>query len=201
MISSIEAIRTPYRKDGYFKKKLEQLFTYMDSQYESAANHYEFQCSGCEDNCCYTRFYHHTFVEFLYLLDGLDTLDPGKRLEIKDRADQVCKHLEAAEMEGAAPKALCPFNENALCIVYRYRPMICRLHGIPHELNTPGQGIRQNPGCDYFMKQHHRKDYLRFDRTSMYMKMANLEKEFRQKTGVTDKIKLTVAEMILAYPV
>ena len=79
--------------------------------------------------------------------------------------------------------------------------MICRLHGVPHELNMPGQGARRHPGCDYFMNQHKHEDYFRFDRTPMYMELANLEKEFRQKANITDKIKLMVAEMIQAYHV
>lgn len=180
----------------YFRDKLEDLYTAMDSKYEAAAAFYEFVCNGCGDSCCFTRFYHHTFMEYFYILDGLETLDNHKKIEIKKSAHEVCEKLDEKDSKGLTTRVLCPLNDNSLCILYQYRPMICRLHGIPHELNTPGKGIKRNPGCDTFMKQHEHKGYFSFDRTAIYMEMANLEKEFRQKTGVTDKVKLTVAEMI-----
>lgn len=200
MISPIKEIRLQYKKDAYFKERLEALYAAMDSAYETAAASYGFTCTGCEDNCCFTRFYHHTFLEYFYLLDGLDTLADGKIMEIKKTADAVCKKHNETDNKGLIARALCPLNDGSLCVVYPYRPMICRLHGVPHELTTPGQGIRRNPGCGYFMKRYEHKGYFSFDRTAMYMKMANLEKEFRQKNGLKDKVKLTVAEMIKGYP-
>ena len=199
MIPSFENIRLKYNKSIHFKNKTKALYDDMDSKYSAAADFYGFKCTGCEDNCCFTRFHHYTFIEYFYLLDGFDALDHGKKMEIKNRADALCKKLNEADKKGILTKLMCPLNDNSLCVLYPYRPMICRLHGVPHELNMPGQGARHNPGCDYFMKQHGSKDYFRFDRTAIYLEMANLEKEFRQKTGVTNKIKLTVAEMISDY--
>ena len=75
--------------------------------------------------------------------------------------------------------------------------MICRLHGIPHELQRPGQGILTSPGCGTFALKCPGKKRFKFDRTPFYMQMAALEKEVKQATGVTQKIKMTVAQMIV----
>lgn len=199
MTPFIEAIRRQYKKDAYFKDRLEVLYAAMDSTYEEASASYGFVCTGCKDNCCFTRFYHHTFIEYFYILDGFDMMEHDKKIEIRQSADEVCNKLEDADRKGLIGRELCPLNDNSLCVLYPYRPMICRLHGVPHELNTPGKETQRNPGCEYFLKHHGYKDYFSFDRTTIYMEMANLEKEFRQKTGITDKIKLTVAEMIRSH--
>ncbi|MBW1984772.1 MAG: hypothetical protein JRI53_08630 [Deltaproteobacteria bacterium] len=199
MISSIEKIRLRYKKDAHFKKRLEELYRAMDSKYKAAADFYEFACTGCEDNCCFTRFYHHTFVEYFYILDGFEALEHEKSMEVKKRAGEVCKKSNAADEKGTPVRLLCPLNIDSLCSLYQYRPMICRLHGVPHELNTPERGISRTPGCGYFMKQHKDKDYFSFDRSSLYLEMAKLERDFRQKAGALDKVKLTVAEMLSAY--
>lgn len=199
MSPSIEKIRLQYIENKYFKEKLEALYAVMDSTYKKAASFYEFFCNGCEDNCCFTRFYHHTFIEYFYILDGFDTLKHQKKIEIIKRADEICKKVKEADQKRLPIRRMCPLNVDSLCMLYQYRPMICRLHGVPHELNTPGQVIRRNPGCEYFMKQHKDKKYYSFDRTYLYMGVANLERDFREKTGVINKIKLTIAEMIRGY--
>jgi Fe-S-cluster containining protein len=95
---------------------------------------------------------------------------------------------------------MCPLNRDGQCVAYPYRPMICRLHGIPHELHRPGGKIIKNPGCDSFFDQCRDRgttEYIRFDRTPFYQQMAMLEKELRQETGYAEKIKLTIAQMLV----
>jgi hypothetical protein len=80
--------------------------------------------------------------------------------------------------------------------------MICRLHGIPHELpSSDGGTIVRNPGCDAFFDQCRDSgttEYIRFDRTPHFTtQMAMLEKELRRKTGYAEKIKLTIAQMLV----
>ena len=77
--------------------------------------------------------------------------------------------------------------------------MICRLHGIPHELRKPGQPAVRVPGCDAFTDRFKEKDYFKFDRTPLYMEMAGLGKELREAVGFSEKIKMTVADMVLTY--
>jgi hypothetical protein len=78
--------------------------------------------------------------------------------------------------------------------------MICRLHGIPHELQRPGGNLIRNPGCNAFFDQCRERgktDYIRFDRTPFYRQLAILEQELRRETEYSDKIRLTIAHMLV----
>jgi Fe-S-cluster containining protein len=180
----------------YFDR-LRQIFAGMDRKYNQAAAHYGFQCTGCEDNCCRTRFHHHTYLEFLYIRDGFDKLEPSARHAIRARAEAVCRRTAQAQKKGPAERRMCPLNDAGLCRLYPYRPMICRLHGIPHELQIPGRPVSYGPGCGVFDEQCSGRPYFRFDRTPFYSEMAGLESEFKQAIGLTGRIKLTIAEMIM----
>ena len=182
-------------------KRLETLFGEMNQAYAAVAGQYGFACNGCTDNCCLTRFYHHTLLEYLYLLEGLRTLESGVQQTIKKQALTVSARIDDADRRGEALRIMCPLNHNEKCLLYQYRPMICRLHGIPHELQRPGGDPIKNPGCDAFFNQCHQRgqtDYIRFDRTPFYRQMVALEQELRKETGYTDKIKLTIAQMLVA---
>ena len=65
-----------------FLDRLRDIFRAMDREYTRATEHYQFQCDGCMDNCCLTRFYHHTHLEFYYLRMGFENL--GSRKNSKD---------------------------------------------------------------------------------------------------------------------
>jgi hypothetical protein len=77
--------------------------------------------------------------------------------------------------------------------------MICRLHGIPHELARPGRGVLHAPGCDTFTRTCDVEKRFKFDRTPFYVEMAALEKELKQSAGRLRKIKMTVAQMIESF--
>jgi len=179
--------------------RLALLFEQMDAAYSAVAGQYGFQCHGCVDNCCQTRFYHHTLIEYLYLMEGMHALGAGAKREILLHARQVCEKMAEADRRGKAFRVMCPLNRDERCILYPYRPMICRLHGIPHELRRVDGSVVKMPGCDAFFSQCRdsgKTDYIRFDRTPLYRQMAMLEKEFRLATGANDPIKLTVAQML-----
>ena len=91
----------------------------------------------------------------------------------------------------------CPLNDDGLCTLYHFRPMICRLHGIPHELQKPGQSPVYGPGCETFDRRCGHKGYLKFDRTPFYRQVAMLEQEVKRAMGFDGKIRMSVAEMIL----
>lgn len=193
---TIERIRT--RKEKYipFLDRLAAIYTKMDAGYNEASDYYGFCCGGCEENCCFTRFYHHTFIEYLYILEGLKTLANGNKTEIREKARLVCRQTAELERSGLPVRLLCPLNYEGLCALYSYRPMICRLHGIPHELTIPGKERVLSPGCGEFMTRCGEKEYVIFDRTSFYAEMAGLEKEFKTAFGISERIKLTVAGML-----
>ena len=171
----------------------------MDQKYQEAADYYGFNCKGCEDNCCLTRFYHYTLVEYLYIKEGFHCLENKKQVEVKQRSLAVCRKTDEADKKGKPVKQMCPVNFGSLCVLYPYRPMICRLHGIPHELQKPGQEILNSSGCATFALKCHGKKRFKFDRTPFYMQMAALEKEMKQAVGMTQKIKMTVAQMIVTF--
>lgn len=184
--------------DIAFLDRLKQIYAAMDRAYNRAAGHYGFVCDGCRDSCCRSRFYHHTIIEYDYLIEGLKTLNSEKLKAVTSRALLVVEETARADKNGAAVRLLCPLNFDELCILYPYRPMICRLHGIPHELQKPGQKPVNGPGCGTFDRRCSRQNYFKFDRTPFYRDMAILEQEVRQAMGTNEKIRMTVAEMILA---
>ncbi len=177
--------------------KLEALFASMDAAYDDAADGYGFNCTGCSDNCCLTRFYHHTLTEFYMLREGFRSLDPETGHAVKERAGEVVVETAAQESRGETVRVLCPLNVDGLCILYAQRPMICRMHGIPHELKRPGAAAVRGPGCDAFDDACGEQAYRQFDRTPFYVEMAGLEKEIRGLTGNMEKFRKTVAEMLL----
>jgi hypothetical protein len=177
--------------------RLRDIFAAMDPAYIRAAEHYQFQCDGCTHNCCLTRFYHHTCLEYYYLRRGLESLDARKKSEILLRAEEVCRETAAADEKQLPVRQMCPLNHESLCILYPHRPMICRLHGIPHELQKPGQDVIHGPGCGTFNERCSNKPYTKFERTPFYIELARLENEFKQAAGRPGKIKMTISEMII----
>ena len=182
-----------------FLNRLEEIYAHMDKKYNQAAEYYSFTCTGCLDNCCLTRFYHHTLLEYLYIKKGFSNLNADIRSDGKTKALAVLKLTAEADKNKKTARVMCPLNLDGLCLIYHFRPMICRLHGISHELNIPGRGINRSPGCDDFMKLCNSKEYYKFDRTPFYIKMAALEKDLKEAAGITQKTKMTIAEMIINW--
>ena len=180
-----------------FQKRLSELFVLMDKKYKESADYYGFNCTGCEDSCCFTRFYHHTFLEYLYIRKGFETLDNEKQIKMRKRAVESVRLMLEAEQNNTPFRVMCPLNIDDMCMLYDYRPMICRLHGIPHELNTYGKNIVKSPGCNELTRKGQKKGYYKFDRTPFYTALAELEKKFRFSSGVKHKIKMTVAQMLV----
>jgi Fe-S-cluster containining protein len=179
-----------------FMDRLSHVYADMDQAYAQAADYYGFNCEACKDICCQTRFYHHTYVEYLYLRMGFETLPHEQRAEVKTAAKKVSRQAAALDKIGKTRRLMCPLNVEKLCLLYPYRPMICRLHGIPHELQKGAANRISGPGCETFDSRCSKKPYFQFDRTPFYRKMAALENELRQTTIISGKIKMTIAEMI-----
>jgi hypothetical protein len=180
-------------------QQLAKLFDSMDDAYTVAADRYGFFCKGCADNCCLTRFYHHTLLEYLSLMEGFYRLDEEMQLHLRHRAEAICRQYEKGDAGGFAVRSMCPLNVEGMCCLYRHRPMICRLHGIPHELRKPDSSVAYGPGCEAFDNHCGKKRRVSFDRTPYYMKMAGLERDLKQALDVSGKIKMTVAEMVLQF--
>lgn len=177
-------------------KGLRGLYHEMAEGYQKAAAGYRFSCVNCSDNCCQTRFYNHTYIEYFFLMEGIAGLDDDRQDLLKAKAINVCEEIAAIEARGSSPRVMCPANEGGQCILYEYRPMICRLHGIPYDLQMPGSPPTRGEPCTEFSAQAIAGPYIPFDRTSFYRSMSQLEQALRLETGCFSKIKRTVAEMI-----
>lgn len=180
-----------------YLEQLSELNREMDDRYEAVAARYGFACRGCQDNCCRTRFYHHTHIEFFNLAAGFRQLPAEDQQAAIRRADHY-NRLAETDPGPDTPGDMCPVNVDGKCLLYGSRPMICRLHGLPHELRRPGADPAYSPGCQALYDQVGRNRYIPFDRTPVYVKMARLEKACKDRFNLTGKCRLTVAQMVLA---
>jgi Fe-S-cluster containining protein len=180
-----------------FMERLRRIYAAMDRDYAQAAAGYGFVCDGCEESCCRTRFHHHTLLEYLCLHEGVSALPAERREQIKKKAAAVAAQHARDLAAEADTKPFCPLNDAGRCGLYADRPMICRLHGIPHELRPPGRSPQVGPGCAEFHRRCARAAYHPFDRTPLYTELARLESELQQVLGQRRKIRMTIAEMLL----
>jgi Fe-S-cluster containining protein len=183
--------------DAYIKR-VGEIFNAIESMYNAALQHYGFSCEGCADNCCVTKFDHHTMAEELYLAEGLKKFDEDKKRELVSRAQEVVKSHTASGDDD--PRVMCPLNEGGLCIMYEHRPMICRIHGVPYEMHKRDMSFELGAGCHRFMTEKAQKEGLQYyplNRTMFYVEMARVEKDVREKLGTGDYSK-TTAEMVLS---
>ncbi len=179
-----------------FLDPLHALYGQMDAAYAKTAASYGFECAGCSENCCLTRFYHHTHIEFAGLMQGFYQLETQAQHRIRQEAAEVNRRVTEAMERRLTPRVMCPVNGDGRCRLYAFRPMICRLHGLPHEFCLPGKHPVYGPGCHEFDRRCADKGYVRFDRTPFYRGLALLEQAFQQQTGLAGKLKKTVAQML-----
>ncbi|MFP4475106.1 MAG: hypothetical protein ACLFOY_06065 [Desulfatibacillaceae bacterium] len=175
-------------------RALSVIYSDMQHAYDEVAKDLGFVCAGCPDNCCRTLFFQHTLVEWLALAAGLAQLPEEKWAEVVGRAERFVKRVR----EGGAGIG-CPLFEDDLCILYHYRPMVCRLHGLPYRFDGADGTARFGAGCADFHRMNAtwpRSEKV-LDRTPLYRAMVGVEQRMRHSLGFDRKIKLSVAEMIL----
>lgn len=176
-------------------ERLRELFADMDAAYAHAAAAAGFDCRGCEESCCRSRFHHHTLIELLYLQEGVRALPATDQERVRAAARAV---IAAAAADPDA-RPMCPLNAGGRCRIYAHRPMICRLHGVAHELHPPGRPSVIGPGCaEYERCRGPGRQGERFDRTPLYARLAALESGLRESEGLRRRIRMTIAEMLLA---
>jgi Fe-S-cluster containining protein len=177
--------------------QIEQLFACMDQAYRQAAGAAGFACRGCEQNCCRTLFHHHTLAEYLYLKTGLARMPDAVQDGIVRRAAAALERVHSTGEGGRPPPLMCPLNEQGRCVLYAHRPMICRLHGLPHLLRRPDGKTQTGPGCDDYYRQCGTVPNESLDRTPHYTAMARLEKGLRRQLGFDGRIRMTIAQMVM----
>ena len=94
---------------------------------------------GCTE-CCLAPF-DLSLVEALYMRKAFHALARRERREIERRLRKYEKDWQTRVPKPATPFVLstvrlrCPFlNHKSLCTVYEYRPVTCRLYGLPLEI-------------------------------------------------------------------
>jgi len=172
-------------------KKYEKIVDLVDSAFERVKNQNGdlVRCnSGCSD-CCHALF-DLTLVEAIYInYRFLELLEASKREEIMERANnadrkiykikrQAHKALEKGENEVkilsdiGAERVRCPLlNEEELCELYEYRPITCRVYGIP----TSIQGMSHTCGKSGFVEGG---KYSTISMDKLYQNLYELSEEF-----------------------
>lgn len=180
-----------------YLEELYGVYREIDSAYNEVARQYNFSCEGCEDNCCRTVFYHYSLIEYFGVLEGFDSLPEDKKKEALQRAREYVAELNRMRTKETEMKRMCPLNFEGLCIIYEYRPLICRIHGVPGVLKHPVKGTRLFGGCRRFEQLHGNENATRIDRTEFYTKIATIETRLRSEMDYMLKFQKTIAEMIL----
>jgi Fe-S-cluster containining protein len=178
-----------------FIPDISALYTQMEKAYDELAEHYSFSCGGCGQNCCTQRFYHYTFAEYVYLHEGLRSAAPELAAKILHNAGRVTDSYTKELQIGEILPLMCPVNSDGMCTLYEYRPMICRLHGLPHKFTRPDGTVFNGGGCHRF-EADKKADRL-LDRTFAYTELAHLEKDLRLETNFRQRLKKTTAEMLM----
>ncbi len=188
----------------HFLERLRAIYQAMDKAYDEIAAYYGCSCAGCDGNCCMSYFFHYTVAEYLYLARGFQTLSPERRHEVQRLALEFVKERDRLQAEGKKIDLMCPLNERGLCGLYAFRPMICRLHGVPHSYRRPDLVLVRGRGCPKLVTQDvdapgrniEKSACRELDRSRFYRDMARLEQDLRRETGFGERIKMTIADMI-----
>ncbi len=174
-----------------FFKRYEDLVEMVDRAFDRVKNENGdlVKCkSGCSD-CCHALF-DLTLVEAIYInYRFLELLEASKREEIMERANnadrkiykikrQAHKALEKGENEVkilsdiGAERVRCPLlNKEEMCELYEYRPITCRVYGIP----TSIQGMSHTCGKSGFVEGG---KYSTISMDKIYRNLYEISEEF-----------------------
>ena len=182
--------------------RLENVYQEMETAYDQTAKLLQFSCEGCPDNCCDSYFQHHTYIEWCYLWVGISKLQDDEQKIIITRAQKYLIEVETAMSRGERPQAMCPLNNDGLCMVYKYRLMVCRTHGVPAVITRPDGQKLSFPGCFRCQErvgENENPPYV--ERTPMLRQLALLENELLQNNRhLYPRVKLTIAQMLVKGP-
>jgi hypothetical protein len=191
---------------GPLLQRMGRIFQEMETEYNRVAALLDFSCEGCSDNCCDSYFLHHTYAEWGYLWLGFRRLQEDAQQEIHRRAEVYQRDCEIALARDERPQVMCPLNQNGRCILYPYRLMVCRTHGIPATMIRP-DGRRLNfPGCFRCQelvegRYQEKTEVPQMERTPLLRQFAMLENDLMEgRRHMYPKIRLTIAQMLLQGP-
>lgn len=177
--------------------RLREFYREMDAVYRAASEQVGFTCVGCDGTkCCTVDVTLHTFIEMFYLRRGFNTLDISRQLTVLGRCRAIVQAKEDDPFGEAYRNSVCALNFDGLCCLYEYRPMICRLAGIPHIIQRPDGKVIESCGCSRYENDNFDISCAaKIDRTVFYRKMAEIEIQVVRAAGKRTKSR-TVAETL-----
>jgi len=183
-------------------QQLASVYEEMEQAYSQVATLLDFSCQGCPDNCCDSFFLHYTYIEWCYLREGFSALPQDKQAEYRERARAYIRNSEQAFARGEKPTEMCPINDNGRCSLYKHRLMICRLHGVPASMTSPGGQNKNFPGCFRCQELTNGQTNLpTMDRTKFFRTMVQLEQSLLAgRPQKLPRVKMTLAEMLVTEP-
>ena len=178
--------------------RIRELHRKIDSAYAAAAEKIGLTCDGCDGIvCCTVDLPLHTFIEISYLRLGFDMLEPSSRSEILTKSRWIVDAKREAPYGDRYRSAVCALNSGGACMLYEYRPMICRLAGMPHVFTRPDGSKVESGGCKKFEETFRRQNpEAKIDRSAFYREMAAMEIEAVRARGRRSE-KLTIAETLV----
>ena len=191
--------------DQVMLEQIEALYSDMEQSYDITASLLGHSCAGCPDNCCDSYFLHFTYIEWGYLWHGMSLLTQEKQSELISRALIYEKQSEGMLARGERPRLLCPLNENGRCILYKYRLMVCRTHGVPAVMTRPDGKKLTFPGCFRCQELGDQSEIdvnsVMMERTPLLSRLVDLEQGLLEgKRSLVPKVRMTIAGMLKAGP-
>jgi hypothetical protein len=177
--------------------RLTELYQQIDEAYRTIAEEIGLTCEGCDGvRCCTVDLMLHTFIEMHHLRRGFNTLDPGIQREVLARCRTMIAAKEDDPYGEAYRGSVCALNFYGKCVLYAYRPMICRLAGIPHLIIRPDGRKIESGGCNQYTDQiSQSQQNVKIDRTEYYRTMASFEMAVVRNAGQRTR-PCTVAETL-----
>jgi Fe-S-cluster containining protein len=177
--------------------KADEAFRRMEKEYGT--------CIRCQPHCsdCCHAVFGLFIIEVAFLKQHFDQLDGEEAREALLRCDdmeralkrleiRLQKHEDDPQMQAyvmAQERIRCPLlNENQDCILYPYRPITCRVYGIPTKIH----GKARVCGKAEFKKG---ESYPTFDLDGVYRDLFHLSKELLDsgKKGDPEKASLLIS--------
>jgi len=186
---------------SYLFEPYDNLVSKADQAFERMAGEFE-ECIKCEPHCadCCHAVFGLFLIEAVFLKHDFDQLGKEERAAALQRSSEADKELGKLErtleifkddpqMRGyslAKARIRCPLlNDDKKCILYPYRPITCRIYGIP----TMIQGAPRVCGKSGFKKE---QSYPTFNLDGIHRELYQLSTELCEKSQNMDREKASL---------
>ena len=194
---------------SYLFEPYDTLVSKADQAFERMAGEFE-ECIRCEPHCadCCHAVFGLFLIEAAFLKHDFDQLGKEERDAALQRGSEAEKELEKLERtleifkddpqmrsySLAKARIRCPLlNDDNECILYPYRPITCRVYGIP----TMIQGVPRVCGKSGFKKE---RSYPTFNLDGIHRELYQLSTELcknsENKTDEKASLLLSVSKVI-----